>query len=117
MISTPGAPLTVTVLSAVSADETFSRPIDVRGYTHVAVYTIANGTVSSGQVTMQEACIDPNTDLPYSGTWDDVGSGIDPSTGTVVASHLTVAAYSHLRARVNTAIGGGGTVTVVLVAS
>lgn len=117
MISTPGAPLTVTVLNAVSADETFSQPIDVRGYTHIVVYAIANGTVSSGQVTMQEACIDPATRLPYGGTWDDVGSGIDPSTGTVVASHLTVGAYSHLRARVNTAIGGGGTLTLVLVAA
>lgn len=115
MINTPGAPLNVTMLSAVADDETFSRPVDVRGYTHLVVYAIANGTVSSGQVTMQEACIDPATNLPYGGTWDDVGSGIDPSTGNVVASHLTVGAYSHLRARVNTAIGGGGTLTLVLV--
>ena len=117
MISTPGAPLRATMLSAVSADETFSRPIDVRGYTHIAVYAIANGTVSSGAVTINEACVDPATDLPYSGTWVAVGSAISPSTGTVVVAHLTVAAYSHLQARVSTAIGGGGSVTVVLVAS
>ena len=96
---------------------TIQRPVDVRGYTHVAVYVIANGTVSSGQVTVNEACIDPATDLPYTGTWVAVGSGINPSTGTVVVTHLTVAAYSHLQARVNTVIGGGGTVTVVLVAA
>lgn len=117
MINTPGAPLTVTMLTAVSADETFSRPIDVRGYTHIAVYVIANGTVSSDAVTINEACIDPATDLPYSGTWDAVGSAINPTTGEVVVGHLTVAAYSHLQARVSTAIGGGGNVTVVLVAS
>ena len=117
MISTPGASLTATMLSAVSADETFSRPIDVRGYTHIAVYVIANGTVSSGAVTVNEACLDPATDLPYSGTWVAVGSAVTPATGTVVVAHLTVAAYSHVQARVNTAIGGGGTVTVVLVAA
>ena len=117
MITTPGPSLTVTLLDAVSADETFSRPIDVRGYTHIAVYVIANGTVSSGAVTVNEACIDPDTDLPYTGTWVAVGSAVSPATGTVVVSHLTVAGYSHLQARVNTAIGGGGTVTVVLVAA
>lgn len=117
MISTPGATLTVTMLSAVADDETFSQPIDVRGYTHIAVYVIANGTVSSGAVTINEACIDPATHQPYAGTWDAVGSAITPTTGEVVAGHLTVAAYSHLQARVSTAIGGGGTVTVVLVAA
>lgn len=105
------------MLDEQSADETFSRPYDVRGYTHLAVYVIANGTVSSGAVTINEACIDPATDLPYSGTWVAVGSAVTPATGTVVVSHLTVAAYSHLQARINTAIGGGGTVTVVLVGS
>ena len=117
MIFSPGAPLTVTLLDAVSADETFSRPMDVRGYPHIVAYVIANGTVSSGAVTINEACIDPDTDLPYSGTWDAVGSAITPTTGEVVAGHLTVAAYSHLQARISTAIGGGGTVTVVLVAA
>lgn len=117
MIATPGAPQNVVMLDEVIDDETFSRPIDVRGYTHIAVYVIANGTVSSGAVTINEACIDPANGLPYSGTWVAVGSALSPSTGTVVVAHLTVAAYSHLQARVNTAIGGGGTVTVVMVAA
>lgn len=117
MINTPGPSLTVVLLEEVTADETFSRPIDVRGYTHIAVYVIANGTVSSGAVAVNEACIDPDTDLPYTGTWVAVGSAVSPSTGTIVVAHLTVAAYSHLQARVSTAIGGGGTVTVVLVAA
>lgn len=106
----------VVMLSAQSTDETFSAPINVEGYTHIAVYVIANGTVSSGQVTINEATIDPDTDQPYAGTWVAVGSGVNPATGTIVVAHLTVAAYSLLQARINTAIGGGGTVTVVLVA-
>ena len=117
MNTSPGAPLTTTMLSAVSADETVSRPIDVRGYTHIAVYVIANGTVSSGAVIVNEACIDPDTDQPYSGTWKAVGSAVTPATGTIEPIHLAVAGYSHVQARVSTAIGGGGTVTVVLVAS
>lgn len=115
MICTPGAPLNVTMLTEVSADETFSQPIDVRGYTHLVAYCIANGTVSSGKVRINEACIDPATKLPYVGTWPQVGSDITPSTGTIQALHLTVAGYSHLQGRVETAIGGGGTVTLVLV--
>ena len=55
MIATPGATLTATMLDEVSADETFSRPYDVRGYTHIVAYVIANGTVSSGAVTINEA--------------------------------------------------------------
>lgn len=118
MITTPGSPLTTTLLNAVSADETFSRPVDVRGYTHIVVYVIPNGTVSSGVVKINEACIDPDTDQIYSGTWVQVGSDISPASATGIAVlHLTVAAYSHLQARVSTAIGGGGTVTVVLVAT
>lgn len=111
-------PKTVTMLSAQSADERFSQPIDVRGYTHIVIYMIANGTVSSGAVTFLEGLIDPATEQPYSGTWATIGSAVTaPTTGTITATHLTVAAYSHLQARISTVIGGGGTVTVVLVAT
>ena len=117
MIMTPGATLNAVMLKAVSDDETFSQPFDVRGYTHIAVYVIANGTVSGGAVVVNEACIDPATNLPYAGTWKAVGSPVTPATGTVEPIHLTVAGYSHIQARVSTVISGGGTVTVVLVAS
>lgn len=106
----------VVMLNAVSDDETFSAPVNVEGYTALVVYVIPNGTVSGGSVTMNEATIDPATDQPYAGTWKAIGSGITPSTGAVSVSHLTVAAYSLIQARVDTAITGGGTVTVVLVA-
>lgn len=111
-------PKTVVMLSAVSADETFSVPVDVRGYTHIVIYMIANGVVSSGAMTILEGLIDPDTEQPYSGTWVTVGSAVTaPTTGTATATHLTVGAYSHLQTRISTAIGGGGSVTVVLVAT
>jgi len=121
----PGGPMTVALLVAQSADETFSKPVDVRGYTHIVVYVIPNGTVSSGVVKVLEACPDPDSNQPgnvtnaqlYSGTWVQVGSDISPSSGAISVLHLTVAAYSHLQARISTAIGGGGTVDVVLVAA
>lgn len=122
--SSPGAPMTVPLLIAQSADETFSQPIDVRGYTHLVAYVIPNGTVSSGVVRIEEACIDPRAAEPhapnaplYADTWVQVGTDISPSTGVISALHLTVAAYSHLHARISTVIGGGGTVDVVLVAA
>lgn len=122
--TSPGAPMTVPLLIAQSADETFSKPVDVRGYTHLVVYVIPNGTVSSGVVQLLEACINPDANEPhapnpplYADTWVQVGSDISPSTGAISVLHPTVGAYSHLRARISTVIGGGGTVDVVLVAA
>lgn len=107
----------VVLLTAAIDDETFSPPVNVEGYTHIVVYAIANGTVSSGKVRINEATVDPATNQPYAGTWVQVGTDLTPASGTIVALHLTVAAYSLLQARIETVIGGGGSVTVVMVAS
>lgn len=110
-------PKMVTLLSAVITDETFSQPIDVRGYTHFVVYILPEGTVTSGAVTMLEGTIDPTTKQPYGGTWATIGSAISPTSAAgTSATHFTVGAYSHIQARVSTAIGGGGSVSIVLVA-
>ncbi len=111
----PRAPKRIVALSAKADDETFSQQIDVTGYTHIVAYMIANGTVTSGAVTFLEGCIDPDTDQPYSGTWVTIGSAVTaPTTGIATATHFTVGAYSHLQVRISTAIGGGGSVTVIL---
>lgn len=109
-------PKTVVLLEAQSADETFSQPVDVRGYTHMVLYMIANGVVSGGAVTFLEGLIDPATEQLFGGTWATIGTAVTaPTTGLMTATHLTVGTYSHLQARISTAIAGGGTVTVVLV--
>lgn len=118
MITTPGATMRAVLLTAVADDETFSAPFKVAGYTHIVFYIICNGTVSSGAVTYQEAPEDPATHLPFSGTWAAIGSAVSPtSSAGISATHLTVGAYDYVRARVSTAIGGGGTITLVMVAS
>ena len=108
----------VVLLQEKIDDETFSQPINVEGYTHLVMYMIAHGTVSSGAVTFLEGLIDPTTEQPYGGTWVTIGSAVTaPTTGISTATHFTVAAYSYVQARISTAIGGGGSVSVVLVAT
>lgn len=110
----PRGPKRIVALQAKIDDETFSQPIDVIGYTHIVAYIIANGVVSSGAVTYLEGLIDPDTDQPFAGTWATIGSAVTaPTTGLMAATHFTVGAYSHIQARISTAIGGGGSVTVV----
>lgn len=113
------ATTTVTLLTAAVDDETFSQPIDVRGYTHIVFYIICTGTVSSGAVTFEEAPIDPATKLPYGdpSKWAAIGTAVSPTSAAgISATHIAVGAYSHIHARVSTVIGGGGSVSVVMVA-
>lgn len=110
-------PKRVVLLQAASDDETFSQPVDVRGYTHIVLYILPHGTVTSGQVTYLEGTIDPTTGQPFGGTWATVGSAVSPtSSAGISATHVTVGAYDYLQARINTAIGGGGTIDIVMVA-
>lgn len=112
-------PLRVTLIQSKADDETTSLPIDVRGYTHIAFYLIGYGTTSGGTITYEESVDDPETEQVYGGTWSIIGSAnnaSDVSTGKQKATHLTVGAYSRVRARISDAITGGGTISVVLVA-
>lgn len=115
---TGAVPLRAVLLSAVTADETFSVPVNCLGYRDLTTYVISDGTVSGGSVTMQEATYDPQ--VPggtggYADTWATIGSAITPVTDSVVATHHTAGAYHWVRARIDTAIAGGATVTVVLI--
>jgi hypothetical protein len=94
-----------------------SEAFNVEGYSKLTVYTITTGTVTSGAVTMGEATIDPNNDRVYGDPtkFAAIGSAISPvSSAPVSATHLTVGAYSYINCRVTTVIGGGGSVSVVL---
>ena len=112
------APFRAELLIAQITDETTSVPFDCTGYTHLVAYIISNGTTSSGAVTYEEATYDPT--VPggvggYGGTWAIIGSAVNPAAAdAVVATHFAAGAYHWVRARISTAIGGGGSVTVVL---
>ena len=107
---------TVNLITAKSADETCSQWIDVRGRTHLTFYVIGNGTTSSGVITLDESVF--VGDQPYGGTPSAITT-VNASTVTgdnQSAIHVAVGAYGWVRARISTAIGGGGTISVVLVA-
>lgn len=110
------APLRVVLFTGASADETTSQPIDVSGYTQLVMFQKGTGTVSSGVITIEEADYGP-TDMPYGGTWSSVTT-LDPtqvSGGAQQAYHFSSnRAYGVVRGRISPAIGGGGSVELVL---
>lgn len=109
------------LLSAVTADETTSQPVNLKGRTDVTLYISGDGTITSGVITLEESLPlvnHPSEGQPYGGTWSSITtySAAGVTAGAQVAVHLTHASYGYVRARVSTAIGGGGSVSVGLVA-
>jgi hypothetical protein len=121
MAGYPGS-LLVNLLKDQADDETTSQPVDVEGRTNVAFFLSSTGTTSGGVVTLEESMPvgGPGTleGQTYGGTWSAITT-VNASTftgGAQVAIHCTPAAYCFVRARISTAISGGGTVSVGLVA-
>lgn len=129
MISTPGATVSAQLLADAVTDETLSPWIDVRGRAHLVFYctSTGTGTTTSGVISFEEAA--PSVALSdaegpsqvFGGATDAYSvittKNVNDFTGSKqVAVHPTVAAYCFVRARISTAIGGGGTVNVGLVA-
>ena len=120
MSGTPYGPKIVICFTNQSADETLGPWIPVRGANNVSFYMSGVGTTSSGVVSIEtttQVSSDPNA--PVFG----VTTGGYPTIATMNASAVTgglqtfVAlppnvAYGFVRARISTAIGGGGTVSV-----
>lgn len=115
-MATGFGPFRQVAINAQSADETQGIPKDCTGYPYVTVYVTGTGTTSSGVITFEEADYDPNTGVPYGGTWSPITTvnASDVSGGLQKTIKFPVAAYAWIRARISTAIGGGGTITVVL---
>ena len=121
MYTSPGGPKSVQCFSDQTADETLGPWIDVRGYSYITFYVTGEGTVSSGVITFEEAApkvflangggeVVGETTGAYSSITTYSASGV--TGGAQAAVHITVAAYCYVRARISTAIGGGGDVTV-----
>ena len=122
--TSPGAPLTRQLLANVTADETLSPWVDVRGYGNVSFYLTSVGTTSSGVVTLEE-CLGTGTapNAPPLGETTDGYSVITTVNASTFSGTKQVAvhcgpqvAFGFVRARISTAIGGGGDVSVGLVA-
>jgi hypothetical protein len=111
--------LRVDALTGASADETTGPPINVLGYPDVAIYVAGAGTISSGVLTIETATFNPSSESTYSGTWSALTTvtASDVTGGAQKLVGLDRGAYSHMRARVSTAIGGGGTISAVVVAA
>lgn len=116
------APKVEVLLLNQTADETTSIPINCLGYNTITLYVSGAGTTSSGVVTFEDASWDASvfkaTDA-YTGTWNPITTedAADVTAGKMVATRLTAGAYHWVRARISTAIGGGGTLSVILVAN
>lgn len=126
MDTSPGSPLAMQQFYRQSADETLGVWVKVWGKTQLTFYCTSNGTTSSGVITFEEAAPeDMSAGQPVSPPFGaDTGkySAITTqnastfSGGQQIAIHITNANFYFVRARISTVIGGGGTVSVGLVA-
>jgi hypothetical protein len=124
MISTPGATISAQCFTDKVDDETLGPWIDVRGCANVVFYITGSGVTSSGVITFEEAApkdlsaqapvVFGATTAAYSSITTNNASDVDG--GKQKAVHITVAAYCFVRARISTVIGGGGSISVGLVA-
>ena len=109
-------------LDAQVTDETLGKFMDCTGYPYIVVYVkgSTSGTISSGVVTIEEADWDKEVTPGGPGTdaWSSIQTvnGADVTGGAQKAIHLAVGSYHFVRVRISTAIGGGGTVSAVIIA-
>lgn len=108
--------LEANLLTAAIDDETTSPWVDVRGRTHLVFYLSGLGTTSSGVITLEEGFPTMENVWPATPVSITTVNASGVSGGVQLATHATVAAYGFVRARVSTAIGGGGSVTARLIA-
>ena len=110
-ITNTGTP-PIFLLDRAIDDETTSVPFQVIGsHKDFAITYTSEGTTSSGNILIEES------DLPsYTGTWSQVHTQTAAGfTGDAkLCVHVEIGAGLWVRARINTVIGGGGTVTVTL---
>lgn len=126
MNTTPGGTKTVGQFYRQSTDETYGEWVDVRGSQNVCVYLTSFGTTSGGTIAIEEAA--PEDVSVNLGNAPVFGAAVgnyslittinaSDFTGTKQeAVHLQSRAYYFVRARIATAITGGGSVSAGVVA-
>ena len=107
-------PFTAGLMATQSADETTSPAVDCQGYPFLGGYVTGAGVTSSGVITFEEA---PTAD--FAGAWSPIGTinASDVTNGGAKALAFTARGYAWVRARISTAIGGGGTISAYLTGS
>lgn len=103
------------LLDRVTANATTSVPFQVLSETEDLLFTFTSeGTTSGGTILLEES------DLPsYTGTWSQITSqAASGFTGTTkLCAHVRLGVGAWVRARVSSAITGGGTATVTVAKS
>jgi hypothetical protein len=91
--------------------------VDASPFSELTFYLTSVGTTSGGTVSLEEADWNPSGGTPYTGTWSVITT-VNASTftgGTQIAYHVAApGAFGFIRARISSAITGGGTVSVTL---
>ncbi len=126
MRTTPGGTIRQQQFTAQSADETYGAWVDVSGCAYIVFYVTGVGTTSSGVITFEECAPTDLSVTPVIPSSPQNGVNGYPAITTFNASnvtaglqgavHLPSAAYCFVRARISTVIGGGGSISVGLVA-
>lgn len=90
-------------------------PIDRSQFELLSYYLTSTGTTSGGTILIEEADWDPDTESIYTGTWSQIASIAASSFtgGAQVAYHVGPFAQAFVRARISSAITGGGSIQVV----
>lgn len=92
-----------------------SAAINRLGAEELSLYVRGAGTISGGTLLIEEADYGDD-EAPYAGTWSQVASIAcsDVTGGAQKGVHLSLGAYGYLRARISSAVTGGGTIAVVM---
>jgi hypothetical protein len=111
--------VTVKSLTLATTDETLGQFIDARRLPYIAFIIEADGgTISSGVVTFEEAYWDETVVGIYTGTWSQITtydcSALTGSRSQTIIHNFNAVAFQRIRARVSTAIAGGGKISVII---
>lgn len=110
-ITNTGTP-PVFLIDRQTADEYTSVPFqNIGSHKDYTVTYTSEGTTSSGNMLVEES------DLPsYTGTWSQVHSQTAAALtgGAKLCVHVQIGAGLWTRVRINTAIGGGGTMSATI---
>ena len=106
-------------MTAVTTDEVRGGIFDATAYPYVTAYVTGTGTISGGTVSFEEADY-AEFQMPYTGTWSDLGSSYDVtasglSGGGQEVVHFPLAKFRYIRPFIEAAIAGGGSISVTFV--
>lgn len=116
------APARLVSMTNIIDDETRGVPFNAAAYPYLTAWVSGTGTINAGKISFEEADWNPQTETPYGGTWSVMANTYDVtasslSGGKMLSVRFPVGRYSFIRPFIETAIGGGGSVSVVFTAT